>query len=242
MAETPNARLVQIWSLPRSGHSPVIDWLVRGFGQTDVSLWWCYHGRRPDNFCRACNPGMDASRPVLIIDWISHGFKTNPNTERTWPFERDDRPNTNIIILRSLGNWLASQHRYYGRLRLAGGVADGVRIWKEHAREALGETGYLDPPPAVVLFDRWLTSKRYRAKVARRLAIACKKKPDKDISPSSWRKETRTDAGVLSRYTKDGGLSEHVALIDDEARRLDKKLFGRMGTLKRKTSPKPERP
>lgn len=75
---------------------------------------------------------------------------------------------TVVIIVRDPFNWVASclQRRYP-----LGALSKNVCLWKQHARECLGETNLLGLPIVDVNFNRWTQEATYRAELASRLAI-----------------------------------------------------------------------
>lgn len=74
-----------------------------------------------------------------------------------------------ILILRDPFNLFAS------RLRAGFGEVSNqtaLRIWKQHAREFLGDRRYLKQPRVLINYNRWATEKAYRREIAEQLGLA----------------------------------------------------------------------
>ncbi len=89
-----------------------------------------------------------------------------------WPKARRD-----ILIVRDPFNLFASRiqmrgggHRNLGRDRVEDYFHASIGLWKQHAREFLGDTSHL-PGHVGVFYDRWLVDAAYRREVATSLGI-----------------------------------------------------------------------
>ncbi len=90
-----------------------------------------------------------------------------------WPKQRRD-----ILLIRDPFNLFASRiskgrggHRSFGRQRVEDYFHASIALWKQHAREFLGDTNHL-PGHVGVFYDRWIIDADYRREVAARLGIA----------------------------------------------------------------------
>lgn len=77
-----------------------------------------------------------------------------------------------VLVLRDPFNLLASRHshRNAGDCDRNGKIA--VEMWKQHAREALGDTDYFRGQDMVVVcYNQWFASQEYRRQLARELGL-----------------------------------------------------------------------
>ena len=151
-----------------------------------------------------------------------------------WPIEApifDPWPRRcrHILLLRDPMNMFASRirmmggrmHHFYGKDRADLYFQHSIDLWKEHAREFLGETDRL-PGHVGIYYDRWVADPIYRAGIAASLGLV-------------------PDERALNRVASEGGGSsfEGMAPLGDDAitRRLsrhnqleddEKQLFARV--------------
>lgn len=84
-----------------------------------------------------------------------------------------------MLILRDPFNLFASRLAWDRRMRSLGDVGTRLvpphtarRIWKQHAREILGQRRHLGPERVDIRYGAWVTDRDHRAEVARRIGAA----------------------------------------------------------------------
>jgi hypothetical protein len=125
-----------------------------------------------------------------------------------WPSDRRD-----ILLIRDPFNLFASRismgqggHRSFFRSRAVEYFPASIALWKQHAREFLGDTNHL-PGHVGIFYDLWLIDAGYRREIAARLGIA-------------------PDEGALAVVAKEGGGSSFEGMTplgtDAAQRRLSR--------------------
>lgn len=103
-----------------------------------------------------CSPAFEAERE----DWVGRS-----------------RRRIDVLILRDPFNLLASRRRggfHRGSPDAPPDIVSerhAVRIWKQHAREFLGERNHLGPGKVCIAYNRWTRSMTYRRELSRRLGL-----------------------------------------------------------------------
>lgn len=182
-----NALDIQMVGMSRSGNHAIANWIFAQAG-TPKLLLNCAEGKTdPFLTCRPLDTGLcwraepaidpDAARARRSADrallmhsyedsWLGHAFSValERNHDR---WLGPSRRRIDLLVLRDPFNLFAS------RLRMGAGLSPDVarRMWKQHAREALGATRRLRNDPVVVLYNRWASDPGYRREIADRLGL-----------------------------------------------------------------------
>lgn len=241
---------IQALGMSRSGNHAVANWI---FAQADAPklLLNCAEGKtNPFETCRPLSTGgfgwrgepdfdVEAEAAGRFADkallfhsyedsWLAHAFsKPLEENHDTWlgPSKRRVR----LLILRDPFNLFAS------RLKMGAALSPHIsrRMWKQHAREALGETRKVRDK-VVVLYNRWAVDRDYRKDVAGQLGLR--------FTDAGADEVPRTQGGSSFDGTAfDGRAAEmrtrerwrayendarYRAIFDDEMVDLSARLFG----------------
>lgn len=141
-----------------------------------------------------------------------------------------------IVIVRDPYNWLASflLHPKTQRPGWDVNIPGRIAIWKEHVREALGETNVLGDNVIFIDFSRWVKSEEYRKEIAVRFDLEYSDKGLDDVlsaGDGSTFDGIRFDGKarqmkVLERYRDPSVVPLIRKYIDDEMIDLGKRYFG----------------
>ncbi|SFG71091.1 hypothetical protein SAMN04488020_103261 [Palleronia marisminoris] len=207
-----NEREIQVLGMSRSGNHAVCNWI---FAQADEPklLLNCAEGKTdPFATCRPFSTGEPGWRGVpdpgtapepgarraLVMhsyedSWFAHAFSRELETHHD-AWLGASRRRVRLLILRDPYNLFAS------RLKMGAALSTHVSrtMWKQHAREALGDTRRVEDK-VVVLYNRWATQKDYRRDLAARLGL------------------TFTDAGASDVPQTMGGSSFDGTAFDGRA-------------------------
>lgn len=141
---------------------------------------------------------------------------------------------TDVLILRDPYNLFAS------RIQAGiGEVSDGVamRIWKQHAREFLGDRRYLNQRRVLVNYNRWAAERAYRSRVAAALHLeftdAGRRRVPATGNGSSFdgvRYDGRAHAmRTLERWKHFADDERHASLFDADVHALSRRIFRNVG-------------
>lgn len=178
--------------MKRSGGHAVIDWLIKStpgaaFINNEIPIGQIFRGQRsiPDGslpYESWLRSKRQLPRFAATVTKSSTLFVSLEDHElRVKPFHHSDAQT--IVILRQPENLFASRIKKAAHTRLkAYDLTDprsldrAIRIWKEHARAALG-LGETSMRPRAILYDAWLTNEGYRTRLARELNLGAKSDP-----------------------------------------------------------------
>lgn len=144
-----------------------------------------------------------------------------------------------VLIIRDPFNLFASRRKagfYRGSDRAPPGMvseATALRIWKQHAREALGLRSHLDDP-LVIRYNAWASDRDYRRTIAERLGLPFDDEPSRRVPPtaggSSFDGTSACGAAhrmaVAARWRYYAGDPSFRTLFDEDAVELSRALFG----------------
>lgn len=265
-----NRREIRVIGMSRSGNHALINW-IRAQADGRVCFLNCTEGKTnpfesarplgeaPDSGYEANYDGFDlaAERAGEFSrkDWLvfSHedsflGHACSDIFERhhdEWVGSSEQR--YDVLLLRDPYNLMASRRRV--------GFAENseklsLRIWRQHARQFLGETKRLQGKPVPVSYNRWCVDADYRRQIAGQLDLdfsdAGKKKVASCAGGSSF--DGLAYDGEADRmpvferfhhYLDDPSFAE---LFDDKTHRYAEEIFGWLPGLDRlRGEPEPER-
>jgi len=236
----------RIFCCPRTGSTPLGCWILSAYcppkeppagglpGRTlytESNLPVRYvEGDAPNGTfltaTNACYGGVDGANIVSVekwewanleqIDWDGIALQEGVLAD---PVRR-----VNIVLVRDAFNWAAS-------CLASNKTPLQTSLWKQHAREFLGETHHIPEPCVPVNFNRWFASARYRAAVADALALPTADNGlDVYWSPTSFKgPETPAsprDQHVFGRWKTRQRKAAFAGLFDDEMCRLSDEIFG----------------
>ena len=173
--------------MSRSGNHAIADWIFAQARRPKLLLN-CAEGKTNPFFsCRplASGLGWRAEPDIDIVaeregrfackallmhtyedSWLGHAFSRELEEKRE-QWLGPARRRINLLVLRDPYNLFAS------RLKMGCGLRPHIarKIWKQHAREALGETRRLRGETLVVLYNRWAGERSYRCEIAQALGL-----------------------------------------------------------------------
>jgi hypothetical protein len=175
--------------LSRSGNHAIIRWILQQAPGRTCFLN-CVEGKtNPYHSARPLASGLPFETNIPHFDWEREcrgawlrkdllvysyedsflGYVCHPlfaeNQER-WLGRT--RQQIDILIVRDPFNLFASRQRA-GLSSVS--PATAVRIWKQHAREALGQRQHRKRPHLWVYYNRWVTDRAYRQQIAARMGL-----------------------------------------------------------------------
>lgn len=178
---------IQVLGMSRSGNHAVSNWIYAQAEGRKVLLN-CAEGKtNPFDSCRPlassktwrAEPDFDIeaerrgrlTRKDLLVhtyedSWLAHAFSAELDRRHNAWLGRSRRRHR-LLILRDPFNLFAS------RLRMGSELSRQVarRMWKQHARVALGEGGWSRDGLRVVLYNRWAADPSYRRDLAAALGL-----------------------------------------------------------------------
>lgn len=258
----PPSKTVFAHGLKRSGNHAVINWVLE---QSDLAFFnnaipvkailkgkkkwprqcnyqrWLKHqalGQSIKNFDRSFYKKAVIENRVLVsfedIGLDFHLFKQQPGNSTNLLILRDPRNLFASRIKKAFSReWLEVYPRQNNQF-----MQRALKLWKQHANEALGQSSYLERP-VVVFFDAWISSRDYREATARDLGmkVLSEQSLEKTASyggGSSFSKQSydSTAAEVLNRSANLDGEEEqllHEIMQDQELTELRSKIIDRFG-------------
>ena len=174
--------------MSRSGNHAIADWIFAQALRPKLLLN-CAEGKsNPFVSCRPmasgvgwrAEPEMDIAaeregrfaRKALLMhtyedSWLAHAFSRELEENRD-EWLGPSRRRINLLVLRDPYNLFAS------RLKMDCGLRPHIArgIWKQHAREAVGDTRRLTGETIAVLYNRWKADRSYRRDLAQALGLA----------------------------------------------------------------------
>jgi LPS sulfotransferase NodH len=235
---TFNRREIRVAALQRSGHHGVINWIA---GQSDSPLLFLNDARPGTNpfftativsrsgssaelapipraavapFApRACLVHSYEDRPLK--DVFCDEFETHHDDWVGASAERSD-----VIVVRDPFNTFASRMRaswMRHQLTEAEGRATVIALWKEYAREALGETRIMPRRRVVILFNLWIGDQDYRRERSSALGLS--------FSDAGFRKLSPEYGASSFDGMRFDGRTEEMPLLERWKEYVDDALF-----------------
>lgn len=214
-------QLVLFHGLKRSGNHAVINWLLGQkpyvFYNNIIPVAPILLGQKPFPPQVPLDRWLSAKvkfwpRRVLAFRGKSVLVSLEDHPTSLRPFSRIGVPTINILLLRDVRNLLASRIRKSSRkphpAYPKSNDADMQRVvglWKDHAREFLGETDHL-AHRVCVYFDAWFVAEDYRREVSRQLGLA--------FSDAGLSQVSRMGGGSSFDSTQYDGNSAQMQVLD----------------------------
>lgn len=264
-----NKKEMRIFALRRSGHHAIINWIIYQVKGRYCFLNDCKGSGNPFQTCLRVNSkiasrlaehnrlfwdreirGRLSQKGTLIYNYEDQPFaevldRGPEATNEKWVGA--SKNTYDILILRDPFNLLASKLKWaYGDKH--GPSLDSfpriIQIWKEQAKEFLGETNYLKNK-IVINYNFWFTSKEYRILLAALLGLKFDDKGIHEIAkwgPTTWEKTSfdglkfdgnATKMNVLERWKNFQDDEFFRKLIaDEELLVLSARIFGEISEIK----------
>jgi hypothetical protein len=217
-----NRKEVRVIGMSRSGNHAIINWIL---SQADGRTCFlnCVEGKtNPFTSARPLHSGLPYQANYREFDWEQEqigqfskkdlllysyednflGYVCHPLFEQNhdrWVGSSLQR--FDILILRDPFNLFASRLRA-GKDLSPISVATAVRIWKQHARECIGQSRHLNQSPVLINYNRWVTEPPYRQQLAVKLGL------------------NFTDASINTVHKTAGGSSFDGSHYDGHASRM----------------------
>lgn len=246
-----NETEILLVGMSRSGNHALVNW-IWAQAQGRLCFLNCAEGRtNPFTSCRPLDDGRpwrateagfdlaaEAAGALSAKDLLIHSYEDNflghvfsPQLRR----HRDDwvgrsARRIDMLVLRDPFNLFASR-------RQAGmdtGRTVALRIWKQHAREFLGDRRHLREDKLVVSYNRWCADRAYRADVAAHLGLAFSDAGREAIAAchggSSFDGQAydgrAAEMPVFDRWRRRAEDADYWALFDAETLDLSERIFG----------------
>lgn len=179
----------KVFGMRRSGNHPILHWMAEHFDKpcwflNDVECFDCPEPRGKD-YIKAGELGC--FRVPLVGDnfWEEHKdvliqtYEDYDLSDLDWRGNLhrvgDSETERSVLIIRSPYNLMASRGQ-----KLLGSNPEhhyilpvsrmSIERWKQHAKEAIGETDYLHNK-VVVIYDRWVTDESYRRDIEKQMML-----------------------------------------------------------------------
>lgn len=189
---------IRVIGMSRSGNHAILQWILEQTPGRSLFLNCVEPGMNPYRSARPLANGQRAVASFEPLDleaaaegdlhpteWLLYSYEDvflGMVCSRAFEAARDDwvgrsRRQVDVLILRDPFNLLASRRRggFHRRNPDAppGIVSErhAVRIWKQHAREFLGERDHLGPEKICISYNRWTRDMTYRQQLAQRLGL-----------------------------------------------------------------------
>jgi len=173
-----NEKEIRVVGMQRSGNHPIIDWIMSMCDEPSCYL----------NFVKEKNPftscvpqettlkGMSFSDIELINKkCLVYSFEDEflRNLPKRYKGIGKSKKMFNILVLRDPYNLFASRlKRRNNRIKFDNEKQKRliINMWKEHAKEFLNESGYLNNKISIN-FNKWFLDEKYRKEIAKKMKL-----------------------------------------------------------------------
>jgi len=144
------------------------------------------------------------------------------------------RERYDVLIVRDPFNFFASRLKAGAVLTGIDNVDDVKNLWKDYAKEYLGETNFLSHNKIIINFNQWFSSSQYRKLLADRLRLDFTDRGLEAVRHSSWSSFDGSkfdgkaqEMPVLQRWKKFSDHSSYKNIFyDKELLDLSARIFG----------------
>jgi adenylyl-sulfate kinase len=169
VADKTNLREFRFYAVRRSGHHGVIEWLAGHFpGEVLI-----YNDVTVSRGLYTRNPSLKDVRDCYVLNAEDGDLKTAPTSIESNEWEtrrgRSERVST-VLVLRDPYNWAASCMKAVEKNGYCP-PRGHMDLWKQHAREFVGETSFLPPDTVKISFNDWFVDRDYRATLSKNLGL-----------------------------------------------------------------------
>lgn len=210
MTETSvNDHTIHVCGLQRSGHHPVMQWIMINSGVPVCFLNDCEAGTNPydtaNMTCSFLPPGVDlaaerggrwARKQLLMCSYEDRDLGSVYPVEFRTIMDRWIGPaarTTHVLILRDPFNLIASKYRWAVQGTQWKPTIESLEtlpeLWKAYAREFLAITSFMPAPCVRISYNRWFTDASYRRTLAETLGISIADEGREMIArwgPNTW--------------------------------------------------------
>lgn len=251
-----NRREIRVIGMSRSGNHAIMQWITAQQPGRWRLLNCCegkqnpYESARPlphgapaesnyDFPLQEERPGSFSSKDLLIFNhedsFLGHACSDiYEQRHDEWVGPSADR--VDLLLLRDPFNLLASRFSRRGQMVK---VATALRIWKQHARQYLGDIDRLTQRPVLVSYDHWFTDAAYRRRIAADLGLpgsdaglqrvaSCFGGSSFDGLDYDGRAQ---EMGVLHRWKRFARDPAFTAALDEQTIELAQRAFGEIAEL-----------
>ena len=241
-----NEKEIRVVGTKRSGHHAIVYWLEAHFAKP-ILVNDCEPSTNPfDNAAQIRPPGTDLSLPKegLIINYEDRHLEdvfSAEAEEKNEAFVGPSGETYDVLVLRDAYNYVASRMKlqdYWIRkvipdIRTPVGQKYAIGLWKEHAREFLGQTSIRKKRVVNVSYNMWFRSEKYRRELSAKFGLEftdAGRNTVKGVGESSFNRTAMNGRGsemkVLDRYQEfmDDDVFKKV-FDDDELRTLSHQIF-----------------
>lgn len=252
---------IRIIAMRRSGHHAIVNWVRKQIPGRHCFLNDCVVGRNPFAGCNRLNSvvkgwvgehgyldweseigGRHAKKGALIRNYEDADpeelVRSGTNRREEEWLGRSKRSVT-ILLLRDPFNLMASRLKWLqgGRGRSLIGLDTSRFLWKDHAREFLGETDWLEDK-ICLSYNEWHLSREYRDRLSRLIGFENLDKGFNEVArwgPALWghsfdgfRYEDRAqDMKVMERWREyEGDSLFREQFADEQLVALSRTIFG----------------
>ncbi len=185
-----------IFGMRRSGNHMVVSAIMSCFGTNEIYYFndVCEPGRLFIELAKAQHSASREKFPVLAEKLVKREMYSPANITKSKKKcliqTYEDKPLTiidkinrqnigvsqkkyKILILRDCFNWLASRLEHVKKHRVAWTLVNSktIALWKQYAKEYLGETNYLGENKILINYNRFAVDKNYQKEIANKLNI-----------------------------------------------------------------------
>lgn len=245
---------IRVAALRRSGHHAVILWLLRQLQGQGCFLNNCRPGVNPfescsrrDSFLEGVSIEDELDEGITRKDYLIYNYEEKDLSEvfcdrfeelREQFVGRSER-RFDLIVLRDPFNNFASllQWAQSSGYAFPADVLQQVNcLWKQYAREFLGETRHLGDGGLMVNFNRWFAERAYRHRICARLGVEFSDAGLQEVA--DWGPASSFDGvryqgraqqmKVEERWRKFRSDPYYRSLFDRETLELSRRIFGPM--------------
>ncbi len=243
---------IRLTGMSRSGNHAIINWIWRQAEGRKCLLNCAEGGTNPFASCRPLDDGRPwrvnygdfdiaaerrgrfSAKDLLVHSYedtflarVYNGAFESQHDALVGPTRR----RVDVLVLRDPFNLFASR-----RALAASPVTPraALRVWKQHAREFLGERGYLRHDRLTISYNRWVCDRAYRAGLAARLGLGFSDSGIDAVTACAGGSSFDGlaydgDAGrmrVFDRWRHFLDDAEYWALFDEATVALARRIFG----------------
>lgn len=256
-----NKNEFRIVGMSRSGNHSIINWIIRQL-QGRFCFLNCaepktnpFHTARPleqEKTYRVNYQGFDLNAEQRGYfshkDYLLHSYEdcflgmlnNRFFEEQHDAFVGPSHRRVDVLILRDPFNLFASRKKFglFDRQKELGNKPvsplTAIRIWKQHAKEAIGERQYLGHQRVFINYNLWACDDTYRKNIAAALGIDFTDIGFQDVSSCAGGSSfdglkfanRANNMKVLERWKHFVNDREYKTIFDDEMISLSQKIFG----------------
>jgi hypothetical protein len=238
--------------MARSGNHAIMEWIMSMYPHK-VDLWNCVGNIPQKFFFRQKSVLIHSYENRSLVEVFQSDLEKNHNR-----YFGKSRKRYDIILIRDPFNLFASRLQqvrnqkleksendfYMGNPKYVYGACTPeqyVAIWKEHAKEYLNITSYMNHNKISISYNQWFTDRQYREKIADRLNVEYREDSLKKLAGEGKRAGTASsfdarhyddrtqEMKTLERWTRMLEDPKYRSLFSDpEVWSLSEQIFGHL--------------